>query len=134
MDWVTYFAAASDAAGYKGHGWKARLARDAGTSDSNISKWAAGTWTPDVSSCKRLAEAWGVPFRDVLAVAFDIDPGELGLQGPPSAPLTPSQRRLHAILADPTTTDDVRARVENLLEAMADWAEAAKPGERQTAG
>jgi transcriptional regulator with XRE-family HTH domain len=45
------------------------LALSIGVSQSTVSKWLRGTATPDPDNCHKVAQFFGVPAEDVLAIA-----------------------------------------------------------------
>ena len=45
-----------------------QLAADLGVSHATVSRWLSGADTPNIQSCRRLAEYSGVPLEKVLAI------------------------------------------------------------------
>lgn len=45
-----------------------QLAADLGVSHSTVSRWLSSKFTPDIDSCRRLAEYSGVAFEYILSV------------------------------------------------------------------
>ncbi|MFJ9112954.1 multiprotein-bridging factor 1 family protein [Streptomyces sp. NPDC102283] len=60
-------APAAQRAGYTGHGSNARLARDAGMSESSVSRMLKGQAIPELNFFPALAETVGVELLDMLA-------------------------------------------------------------------
>jgi transcriptional regulator with XRE-family HTH domain len=66
-------------------GWSFReLGRRAGISAPNIGSYARGDSVPKPSSCRKIADALGVSYREVMRLAGHLPPAPIG--GPDIAP------------------------------------------------
>lgn len=68
----------------------AAMGRLIDTDGSLVSKWRRGRQRPDSLSCRLIAEALGIPVREVMIQAGHADPGE--------ALDDPVKRRLHELI------------------------------------
>ena len=66
---AAYVRPAAQAAGYVGHGSKARLAADTGMTDSSVSRMLAGQAIPDPRFFEAIAEHLKIDVRDLLVEA-----------------------------------------------------------------
>lgn len=66
---------------------RADLGRRIGSHGSLVSKWAHGYQRPDSLSCRQIAEAFGVPVREVMILAGHADPDGVLAPDPAKAQL-----------------------------------------------
>lgn len=106
-------------AGYTGHGSGARLARDAGMSESSVSRMLKGQSVPDLEFWAPLCDTVGVELADLLAemgipleslrALSETGPSQVG-----SRPITPAQLADQVGIHDPIGREMLAATIERL--------------------
>lgn len=97
------------------HGERARFARDAGLSESTVSRLIRGTAAPDVRACPPIARVLGCKSTHVLVAAGLIPDDE---DDTTPRPLT-QREHLVGLVGDDTAAQDA---VVVLLRALGKWA------------
>ncbi|MGW2501856.1 helix-turn-helix domain-containing protein [Streptomyces sp. NPDC001588] len=96
------------------YGEQSRFARDAGLSESIVSRLVRGTSAPDVRSCAPIARVLGCRTVDVLAAAGLIPAEEVDA---PPRPLSQREHLVGLVGDDPAAQDAVIV----LLRALGKW-------------
>lgn len=100
------------------HGEQARFARDAGLSDSIVSRLLRGSGSLDIRTCPVIARALGCKTTHVLAAAGLIPDDEVDAMPPAPRPLT-KRDHLVGLVGDDTAAQEA---VIVLLRALGKWA------------
>lgn len=112
-------APAAKAAGYTGHGSGARLARDAGMSESSVSRMLKGQGVPDLEFWAPICDAVGIELSDLLVemgipleslrALSESNPSQVG-----SRSITPAELADRVGLTDPIGREMLFATIERL--------------------
>ena len=88
-----------------------QMAADLGVSHPTVFRWLAGTYVPNTSSCRKLAEYGGMPLQKVLAMAGHLP------RVAQTAPVEWPEFREYAHRKYPNELDeDLVAIIEGLIE------------------
>ncbi|WP_164543460.1 helix-turn-helix domain-containing protein [Streptomyces mobaraensis] len=118
-------AKAASRAGYTGHGWKARLARDSGLPETTVSTMLAGKRIPDPRSFEALAKALQIPVSELLVSAEIVSASTLhkiGTTPVRSQPITIDQAADELGITDPLDRQMFAGVVERLRRQGQDHA------------
>ncbi|MFF9568447.1 multiprotein-bridging factor 1 family protein [Streptomyces sp. NPDC014685] len=112
-------APAAQRAGYTGHGSSARLARDAGMSESSVSRMLKGQAIPDLKFFAPISAAVGVSLLDLLAELGvppeSIQPlSETGQSQVGSRSISPAEAADRLGISDPVGREMLIATIERL--------------------
>lgn len=107
------------------HGWRNNetLAAAAGLSSSLISKWMAGTNTPNLKSLRKLSPHIHMRLGDLMVLAGLATAEELGITNPPPPPpLRPELAQIDRALDDPNVPASAKAHLlGNVKAAWVYW-------------
>jgi transcriptional regulator with XRE-family HTH domain len=99
-------------------GAKARFAAASGLDPGSIHRYVNGHKTPDIATCRRIAQAIGRPVLEVVVAAGHLNVDEVEMRDVP--PLSPELERLRQLRTNSKLDAHTRARLDRLLGDVAE--------------